>query len=189
MGVLSVYARWKIYDTAAGTDLHQFFYIDCEEAGLETYKSVIGNDQEKITCIEQAVMAGLGAKKMDITQSQLTGLLTYYKKFNEQHGLPLPDNYREYSFLLEPETIMTPDEEAELMHIMCSDIVSDYQAVNYFLMRCFGRDHRGAAFLAAADVPLDIYDRYNQATFCKNVIDIERTYDDGAVSYLCESLI
>lgn len=31
MGVLAVYARWKLYDTADGTDFHQFFYIDCRE--------------------------------------------------------------------------------------------------------------------------------------------------------------
>ena len=46
MGVLSIYARWKISDTDPDSDLHQFFYIDCEEAGLETYKSIIGNDFE-----------------------------------------------------------------------------------------------------------------------------------------------
>ena len=35
MGVLSIYARWRLSgssDTEA--DLHQFFYIDCEELGL-----------------------------------------------------------------------------------------------------------------------------------------------------------
>ena len=73
--------------------------------------------------------------------------------------------------------------------MICTEIVSDYQVVNYFLMRCFGRDYEAAAYLASGDFPLDIYDRYKCATFCKNVIDKETTFDDGAVSYICESLV
>lgn len=56
-------------------------------------------------------------------------------------------------------------------------------------MRCFGKDRTGAAFLLGAEAPIDLYDDYFPATFCKNVIDKERTYEDGSVSYLCESLI
>ena len=56
MGVLSVYARWKLSDTEPEYDLHQFFYIDCEEAGLETYKSIFGNDLEEISYIEQSLI-------------------------------------------------------------------------------------------------------------------------------------
>lgn len=189
MGVLAIYARWKLYDTASGTDLHQFFYIDCEEAGLETYKSVTGNDLDEIDYIEQALIGGLGAKKIDLTQRQLAGLLTYYKEFNIAHKLPLPDGYREYSFMMDPGILLGPDEDEALMELICSDITSDYQTVNYFLMRCFGRDRKAAGYLSDGNVPLGLYDGYRQATFCKNVIDVEKVYDDGAVSYLCESLI
>ena len=75
------------------------------------------------------------------------------------------------------------------MRLICGEITSDYQAVNYFLMRCFGQDHRAAAFLAAGDFDLDIYAGYKGATFCKNTIDKDHVYDDGATAYLCESLI
>lgn len=189
MGVLSVYARWKISDTDSDSDLHQFFYIDCEEAGLETYKSLIGNDAENLSYIEQALIGGLGAKKVNLSERQLRGLITYYKRFNQKNNLPLPQNYREYGFLTEPETNLSPGEADELMRCICSDITSDYQVVNYFLMRCFGRDHAGAAYLADESVPINLYDNYRQATFCKNVIDTDRTYEDDAVSYLCESLV
>ena len=190
MGVLSIYARWRLSgssDTEA--DLHQFFYIDCEEMGLETYKSIIGNDSDELSYIEQALMGGLGAKKIDLAERHLRGLLTYYKKFNEHNKLPLPENYEEYGFIFEPETTLSQDEARLIMHRICGEITSDYQAINYFLMRCFGRDHIGAAYLAEKGVPLDIYDNYKQATFCKNVIDRDHVYEDGAVSYLCESLI
>ena len=196
MGVLAVYAHWRTYlpadrtlDMDEGTDLHQFFYIDCEEAGLETYKSVLGNSIEETELIEQALVGGLGAKKTDITERQLRALMTYYKKFNQSRGLPLPQGYEEYGFLLDEDVVLDDLQRDNLMKLICGEITSDFQAVNYFLMRIFGRDYSGAAYLADKGCPLDIYDKYYQATFCKNVIDKARKYDDGAVAYLCESLI
>lgn len=196
MGVLAIYAHWHMEPPATDPsgeedylDLHQFFYIDCEEMGLESYKSVTGNDFEELELAEQALIGGLGAKKKDITERQLRSLLTYYKNFNRHHGLPLPDDYRDYGFLLEEDVILDELQHDNLMKLICGDITSDYQAVNYFLMRLFGRDYSGASYVADKGCPLDIYSKYHQATFCKNVIDKSHTYDDGAVSYLCESLI
>ena len=195
MGVLAVYAHWRRDIPSAlcmndeDSDLHQFFYIDCEEMGLETYKSIVGNDREEIDLVEQALVGGLGAKKVDLTERQLRGLLEFYKSFNQHHGLPLPKNYDEYGFILEEDTVLSEDEQDLLMQMICGDITSDYQAVNYFLMRLFGRDYQGAAYLAAKGCPLDIYKNYYQATFCKNIIDKAREYEDGAIAYVCESLI
>lgn len=189
MGVLAVHAHWKIPETFENSDFHQFFYIDCEEMGLETYKSILNGDPSEIEMMEQALIGGLGADKIEITERQLRGLLTAYKEFNMQHELPLPENYCEYEFILEPETLLTPEESELLMKQICGKLTSDYQIINYFLMRCFGRDTVGAAYLAEGNVPLNIYHNYKQATFCKNVIDKDKTYSDGAVSYLCESLI
>jgi len=189
MGVLAVYAHWRLVGGENETDLHQLFYIDCEEAGLETYKSITGNDFNELLIAEQALIGGLGAQKKELTQHQLKGLLCYYANFNKQHNLPLPSKREEYRFLLEPETVLTKSEADYLMRHICVDITSDYQAVNYFLMRAFGRDYTGAAYIAADGVPLDVYDSYKQTTFCKNVIDKESIYDDGATAYLCESLI
>ncbi|MBR1993408.1 MAG: hypothetical protein IJ988_03715 [Firmicutes bacterium] len=113
MGVLAVYAHWR--RSAAGAfsiddednDLHQFFYIDCEEMGLETYKSIVGNDRDEIDLVEQALVGGLGAKKIELTERQLRGLLEYYKSFNQHHGLPLPKNYDEYGFVLEKDITLS----------------------------------------------------------------------------------
>ncbi len=199
MGVLAVYARWNIAgpstDFSGEPDqLHQFFYIDCEEAGLETYTSHPGTDIIGIEITEQALVGGLGAKRVDLNERSLRGLLCHWRKFNVKHNLPLPENYSEYGFLLEPETVLTSPEQHSLMEEICSELVSDYQLINYFLMRCFGRDYDGARFLTASagdadKFPLDLYDSYIQATFCKNVIDVEKKYGDGSISYLCESLI
>ena len=192
MGVLAVYAHWQVEVPAPGDrlpDIHQFFYIDCEEAGLETYQSVRGSDMEQITMTEQALIGGLGAGKVSLTEKTLRQLLCIYRDFNDQHGLPLPENFDEYGFIFHDAPEVTAQDRAQLLSMICTEIVSDYQVVNYFLMRCFGRDYEAAAYLASGDFPLDIYDRYKCATFCKNVIDKEKTFDDSTVSYICESLV
>ena len=206
MGVLAVYARWYITrSTDESSTLHQFFYIDCEETGLETYKGLWGKDTAAVEDVEQALVGGLGAAKKELTERQLRGLMCKYKTFNEKHDLPFPKNRDEYDFMFEPEVILSEEEEHELMDLICDEITSDNQVVNYFLMRCFGRDYEGARYLAPVrtpdtgesekaqpleyDFPLDLYDEYVKATFCKNTIDPEKIYADGAVSYLCESLV
>ena len=189
MGVLAVHACWKIPYGDELSDFHQFFYIDCEEMGLETYKSFLDSDPSEIEMAEQALVGGLGASKIEISERQLMGLLTEYRLFNENHKLPLPEKYEEYRFLIEPETILTPEESHILMKLICGEIRSDYLTINYFLMRCFGRDYTGAAYLSEGKFPLDLYDNYRQATFCKNVIDKDASYVDGATAYMCESLI
>lgn len=192
MGVLVVYAHWQVESSCSDVilpDIHQFFYIDCEEAGLETYQSISGNDIEQISMTEQALIGGLGAVKIKLTEKSFRQLMCEYRRFNTSHKLPLPENYSEYSFIFEDDIELSPQDRKRLMSMICTDIVSDYQAVNYFLMRCFGGDHTAAAYLASGDFPLDVYDDYKQTTFCKNVIDREKTFDDGAVSYICESLV
>ncbi|MCI7146338.1 MAG: hypothetical protein MR991_07870 [Clostridiales bacterium] len=201
MGVLAVYAAWSISDTdgtpdPAG-DLHQFFYIDCEEAGLETYKGLRGNFGHEAVSVEQSLVGGLGAEKIKLTERELRGILSFWRAFNDNRGLPLPEGYEDYSFVLTPEVIFSDREYFDVMNHICPDITHDYQLVNYFLMRCFGRDYEAAYLLTEACrdghseciFPLNLYDNYVKATFCRNVIDVEKRYGDGSVSYLCESLV
>lgn len=209
MGVLAVYARWRISGSGQESEsLHQFFYIDCEESGLETYKGIRGDNTALVESAEQSLIGGLGAQKRELEEEQFRALMCKYKRFNEERGLPLPAGREEYDFIFDPEMAMSREDDLELMAYICDEIKSDYQAVNYFLMRCFGRDYEGARFLAPVthpagpdanqkrqsgpllnDFALDLYHDYVKATFCKNVIDVERIYADGGVSYLCESLI
>ena len=119
MGVLAVYARWRISNPEfEDKTLHQFFYIDCEEAGLETYKGIRGNNAFDIEAAEQALIGGLGAKKMDLTERQLRALMCKYKAFNEKHGLPLPAGKSEYDFMFEPEVVMDKEENDEVYQVV-----------------------------------------------------------------------
>lgn len=193
MGVLAIHAHWFLPDEAEKQDFHQFFYIDCEEAGLETYRSVRCDDYlntgGEIQEIEQSLIGGLGATKVNITAEELGALLAFYTEFNISLGLPLPHGHHEYDFLLELGNKLSDEECDDLMKRICGPIHSNNQVINYFLMRCFGHDYRAASRLRSGDFPMDLYDEYRRTSFCRNVIDIKKEYDDGAIEYLCESLI
>lgn len=197
MGVLAVYAHWHLHATeeqaaensAVWGDLHQFFYIDCEETGLETYYEVRTSDSEEVEDMEQTLIGGLGASRLDLGEEELRRLLCHYKAFNEARGLPLPPEASRFRFLFTPNMTPGPGQITELMKKLCPPIVSDEQLINYFLMRCFGRDHEGASWLAQSGVDVTLYDRYIRASFCRNIIDLKTTGEDGTSVYLCDSLV
>jgi hypothetical protein len=182
MGVLALYAHWAVEN---GGDIHQFFYIDCEEAGLETCKVFRGDWNLDMDMAEQALVGGLGAEKIPLTAKAFRWLLNYWKEFNESRDLPLPAGRDNYEFIFNKVPTFSPEEEASLMESICGEVSSDYQVVNYFLMRCFGQDEPGAAYLAEDGVPLDIFSNYRKATFCKNTIDP----GDHPHEYVSESLV
>lgn len=190
MGVLAVYAHWTM-NVGACRELHQFFYIDCEEAGLETYTSVRGSFGKEAKHVEQALVGGLGAEKISLSETELRWLIDHWRQFNEKHSLPLPAGFDEYGFILDNPPVLDYEEKSCLLDSLCVEIKTDYQAVNYFLMRCFGRDYEAASRLTDLnyDFPLDLYDSYVRATFCKNTIDVEKEYGDDSISYLCESVV
>ena len=220
MGVLAVYAHWHLDNMPSGDgkrannaaaineapavtwgDLHQFFYIDCEEAGIETYHQVRTSDNDEVERLEQTIIGGLGAGKIDLNELQLKQLLCIWKSFNDTHGLPLPRGKKDYGFLFADSDVPNKNEQIQLMKHICPEIKTDYQLINYFLMRCFGRDHEGAEFLTYSDsvtsvsdrtvstVDTGIYDRYIQATLWRNVIEKKADLADGSKEYLCESIV
>jgi len=174
MGVLALYAHWTV---EGGGDLHQFFYIDCEEAGLETCTVFRGDWNTEMELAQQALVGGLGAEKIPLTARTFRWLMNHWREFNLQHDLPLPPNRESYDFLFSKKPQLTHEEKAQLMEQICGGITNDYQVVNYFLMRCLGRDEEGAAYLAAEGVPLDSFSNYAKATFCKNELKNETLCD------------
>ncbi|MCQ2545315.1 MAG: hypothetical protein MJ144_02665 [Clostridia bacterium] len=190
MGVLAVYVHWTM-NVGACRELHQFFYIDCEEAGLETYTSVRGPFGKEAKHVEQALVGGLGAEKISLSETELRWLIDHWRQLNEKHSLPLPAGFDEYGFILDNPPVLDYEKKSCLLDSLCVEIKTDYQAVNYFLMRCFGRDYEAASRLTDLnyDFPLDLYDSYVRATFCKNTIDVEKEYGDNSISYLCESVV
>lgn len=187
MGVMGMYVHWKLPEVPSCPDFHQFFYFDAEEYGFESYRSVHGNNVEKISSIEQTMINGLGGRKIELTEREVRAVLWKYMLFNRDHSIPLPENFHEYEFLLEEETVLNTAEETDLVMKVCDSICSPFHAVNYFLMRCFGHDFEAAGWLSHSNVPVELYrNDHPQATFCRNTIDFDEESEDA---YLCESLI
>ena len=182
MGVLALYAHWAVPD---GGDIHQFFYIDCEEAGLETCTVFRGDWNVDMELAQQALVGGLGAERIPLTANTFRWLINHWKEFNIKNDLPLPANKDAYEFIFEKAPKLSRDEESALMEKICGEVTSDFQVVNYFLMRCVGNDEAGAAYLAEDGVPLDMFSNYSKATFCKNTIDPSGRPHE----YISESLI
>lgn len=193
MGATAMYVHWHLLSCPDAENLHQFFYFDDEEFGLETYRSVWGEDEDEVLVMEQALMGGLGGKKKDLTEKQARYLVCKYAAWNIQHALPLPEGESEYAFILDEPPALSAEEKKSLNAKLCTPLKSDYHVINYYLMRCFGRDDEGASFLFQKD-PYALTSKPGSmlgwvpnkvaATFCRNTIE---EADD--LSYLCESLI
>ena len=193
MGATAMYIHWHLLSCPDAESLHQFFYFDDEEFGFETYRSVWGEDENEVLVMEQALMGGLGGKKKDLPQKQALHLVCKYAAWNIGHALPLPEGESEYAFILNEPPALSEGEKESLKSKICTPLKSDYHVINYYLMRCFGRDEEGAEYLTKNDAiskdqgnPESLHWVPNKlaATLCRNIID-----EANDLSYLCESLI
>ncbi|MEG0663199.1 MAG: hypothetical protein RR472_07965, partial [Anaerovoracaceae bacterium] len=183
MGAMGLHIHWEVLDSADAEHLHQFFYFDTEEYGFENYKSIWNNNLNEIKLVEHSLISCLGGNKVNITLREACALLQNYVAFNQDHKIPLPAGLPEYEFLFSPEIRLSEEEADTLFQKECPLIVHEYQLINYFLLRCFGKDFGVAHRLTGKDLPLDLYPEFPIATLCKNTID------EAQGHFLCESLI
>ncbi|MDR1815203.1 MAG: hypothetical protein LBR00_00770 [Clostridiales Family XIII bacterium] len=194
MGVLVIYIRWKISGALAerkqSRSLHQFFYVETTEEGIESYRGIYGEDVEELREAEQMMLGGLGADKVMLTMNEATWLVQEFAKLNKKLGLPLPDEVSDYSFVLERETSIDKAREDRLFRMICGKITNDNQLINYFLMRYYARDFYPVRMLAAQGtaIPEDLAGDLEWATLCLNEIREEKN-DDGERVWLCESVV
>lgn len=191
MGVLALSIHWSIPTASDNTDFHQFFYFDAEEYGLDTYQSIEGDDLLSLEMVEQGLMGGLGGKKVALTQKETLFLLQSFATESKNMGVPLPEPTSEYEDLLSPEQSLSQKEIQVVINKTCTKIVSDYQLIHYFLMRCFAKDWIGASYLigpGAEKIDLEKIADTKASTLYKNTIE-EYENNNGTLSYLCEAAI
>ncbi len=212
MGVIGMHIEWSLPENCVNTSFHQFFYFDAEEHGFDTYSSALGSgmeeDIEKIHDMENSLLGGLGAAKSSITEEEARYLLQGYVNYNIRYDIPLPEGFDEYSFLLSPVEELSRDQQHLLMYKQIPSLDSPYQIINYFLMRCFGRDFEAAKFLTKGYVRTNIFAEHKSSTLLRNTIEeatdtssgsnthyLSTSPEDGfetfrtLKNYMCESLI
>ena len=188
MGVLTLYVRWSIDEWDGATDFHQFFYFDAEEFGLDTYRSLLGQDELELQIMEDNLIGGLGAAKVPVTEREATFLVQSFVAAGKAMKAPLPEPMSEYGFLLKTPVVLTLEEREALNSKICTKIYSEYQLIHYFLMRCFARDPEGAAFLTETELDITTLAESEPSTLCRNSIEEFRD-EDGILTYLCEALV
>ena len=184
MGVLAMYMKFNL-EGAPYPCIHQFFYFDAEEFGFESYKSVKGDDMHRVKEIGNGMMGGLGGTPKHLNIREAVHLLKHYSDFNRERHIPMPDGIDEYGFLLEMDGELSEPDLYILNAKICVKPRNDYETVNYFLMRCFGKDFDGAALIAKTGMELELFPDYKQGTFCKNIVD--EGNEPG--TYINESLV
>lgn len=211
MGVVGMSITWNLPENDIYTNFHQFFYFDAEETGFDTYKSVLGCGDEKeaedVKEAELSMIGGLGGQKVSVTEDEARYLLQKYVQFNYGTNQSLPSGYHEYEFLLTPAVNFSEDELRELMRKQCVKIENEYQTINYFLMRCYGKDFEAAKYLTKGYVRTNLFPEHKAGTLLKNTIEEAPDALSGSnssyystgdgnfntfqtfKSYMCESLV
>lgn len=188
MGVVGLHIHWMLESPTFYSDFHQFFYFDAEEFGLETYKSVMGNDAFEISLIEKTLIEGLGGEKKTLNERESRYLVQQFVKETQALNVTPCEPQNEYAFLLEDPILLTAEELLNIANKLCTKIKSQYQVVHYYLMRTFGRDTEGASYLLTKNALIEDIAEDKASTLCRNTIE-EFINMDGSLSYLSESLI
>lgn len=173
MGVMVLQIHWKYPHKYSDPDFYQFFYIDCEEDGIESYESLFTKGRRGVDEIMSKRSDCLGGIRSKLSKKQAVAVLKEFAEFTIEAGLPLPGNTNEYSFLLEQESVLSTDELFVLMDKQCEPITQTNQLINYFILRSFGKDYRAIDWLAAENVNLhEVFGDLPGATVHKNSIHL-----------------
>lgn len=190
MGVLGMHLHWLLPYETENRDLHQFYYYDIEELGLESMGVYIGDDEIAVEVTAKSIFGGLGAEMKSLTEREARYLAGEMIAETKRRNQLLPEEARDLDFITKAPVLLTDAEKQALNEKMCVPIHTDYGVVNYYLMRLYGKDPEGAALLVAkgaAPEMLAIPEPRRHCTFLRNSIQ-----DNGGVirrNYLCESLI
>jgi hypothetical protein len=187
MGVFVLYIRWVSAQTEPDSDLHQFFYIDAEKFGIESYRGIEGDNAELLYETEQSMLGGLGGRKVDISESEAIFIVQKYTHMAKENGAGPIAGKEEFTFILNKPCAFTPLEEDILFRKLCVRIENNEHAINYFLMRYFSKDAEAVKRLTTRPGSMSQAPNRRGETLCKNTI--EPYINPSGMSYLCESLI
>ena len=195
MGVLVIYVKWQLSGApAAGKrqkrTLHQYFYIETTEEGIESYWGIYGDEEDELRVAEQTMLGGLGAGRILLSMNEAVFLVQRYAEMTKGFGNPLPDEREQYEFILRREAALKPEREEALFRRLCGDIGSANQLINYFLMRYYARDFLPVDMLASEAIDHELLSGVGPATLCRNEIaPPEDPLAQGDAAYVCESVV
>ena len=192
MGVLGLHLHWEYM--LPGEDefrhLHQYFYYDIEELGIDNIKVYDYSDEKSALRAERASFGGLGAKMIPVTEKEARYLVNHFIEETKRKKQPLPADVSDMAFITDHPVELSDDEKEVLDRKTCTYVETENEAVNYYLMRVFGKDEEGAKLLRKKGLPDENFEDVSlprHATFLQNSVDRFKD-EDGRVTYLAESL-
>ncbi|MBR3719226.1 MAG: hypothetical protein IKN20_05105 [Firmicutes bacterium] len=190
MGVVGMHLHWILPYEAESRDLHQFYYYDIEELGLESMAVYIGDDEIAVEVTGKSLYGGLGGQMRPLSEREARYLANTMIAETKRRNMLLPEEAKDLDFITKAPVFLTDEEKAALNEKICVAIRTDYGTVNYYLMRLFGKDPEGAAMLVSPDADpaqLTLEEPSRHCTFLRNSIQ----FAGGMLrrSYLCESLV
>jgi hypothetical protein len=196
MGVLVIYIHWTVEEPrimrGREVSLHQFFYIETSEGGIETYNGLYGDDPATIEEMETMMLRGLGAKKVPISMSEAMFLIKRFAQLSEEGGFAMPGADEEYGFILDSDTTLTAERERALHNKICGGKPDDpYAIINYFIMRYFANDWYPVRMMANVEIPTDLApDGFGPGVLCLNNILKQADSGEGADgNYVAEAVV
>ncbi len=183
MGAVYVYACWEVEGWEDVNVLHQFFHIDTEEYGIESYYSLWEDDEDEIMNLEAEVSGFLGGDFISINERELIYTIKKAVELNKESKTPIEGSVQELFFMLDREY---PNiDEKKLIRKQSEEIYSENQLINYFVMRCLGKDFKVAETLYEGEFPIELFKDIPITTMQRNrVISLD---EEGRV-YRCETL-
>ncbi len=186
MGNMGLIIKWKLVNCDEHETLSQLFFIQTSEPQIKEYHSMWDSDNSFTFLIAEDVLRCLGGKKKMLSEKEACALVAYYHKLTVSNGRRLVGDNKEYLFILDKVSPLTPSEKEALISCICEPITSEYQAINYFLMRVFEKDYIGASYLC--DEP---FGATLDEDFCAipiGILDHNKIKADGD-KFICKSVI
>ena len=202
MGVIGLELTWDVLRDSRIEKMHQIFYLDCEEYGIESYTEGYGDMPADILEERTRLCGALGGDSVPVSE-EARFLIQSHMKINARYDQPLPDGREKFTFLTKPEQTLTGAEYKALFKKLSGSVYKANYVINHFLMRCVSGDARGASWLlehsSISDDDIitpdlrpdmsgcELFSDMAPKTLCRN--SIEPSGEPDSHEFFCESLI
>jgi len=128
------------------------FILDAEGLGISDLYILKDMDQEARDLFYRKKYGGLGGVNIDLGEDQVAYLVKKYKRKNEWYNKPLPEDFEEvYQDFYNGYDTESVDTVA-LFDSLCKEMESEYEFVNYMIMRFVARDWDGLLHYSGSDL-------------------------------------
>ena len=128
------------------------FILDAEGLGISDLYILKDMDQEARDLFYRKKYGGLGGVNIDLREDQVAYLVKKYRRKNEWYNKPLPEDFEEvYQDFYNGYDTESVDTVA-LFDSLCKEMESEYEFVNYMIMRFVARDWDGLLHYSGSEL-------------------------------------